>query len=418
MVVTAYLLTISSLLPVFGRCADLIGRKKVYGFGFLVFTIGSAMCGFAPNLWFLIAARVLQAIGASMLMSNGFAIITAIFPIHERGRALGLSGTIVALGSMTGPALGGMIIGIAGWRSIFYINVPIGILGYVYSLLILPVDQPSKDKEKFDFAGAALFCVGMVSLLFAINNGSDLGWTSLPVISGIVIGIIMLIVFIFVEKKINFPMIDLSLFKIRPFLIGNIAGGLSFIAMFANNMLLPFYLQQVLHYEPAHVGLLLMAFPMAMAVVAPISGYLSDKFGPEFLTTGGLGAMAIGLFYFTTLKADAKFYQVIIGAMIMGLGSGMFQSPNNSSVMSSVPSQKVGISGAINSLVRNVGMVMGIAFSVTLFEALGGVSSPSAEQTGSFMSAYHVVMLCAMAVALVGMFISFSRKNYISNKNS
>ncbi|MEN6328173.1 MAG: MFS transporter, partial [Syntrophomonas sp.] len=173
--VTAYLLTISSLLPVFGRTADLLGRRKVYSLGFLIFTLGSILCGSAQNIWFLVGTRVLQAVGASMLMANSAAIITAIFPFQERGKALGLTGTVVALGSMTGPALGGILIGLTGWRSIFYINLPIGIIGYMAALSILPKDEPRKEKEKFDFIGASLFSAGMISVLFAINNGEDWG---------------------------------------------------------------------------------------------------------------------------------------------------------------------------------------------------------------------------------------------------
>jgi EmrB/QacA subfamily drug resistance transporter len=337
--VTAYLLTISSLLPVFGRTADLLGRRKVYSLGFLIFTLGSILCGSAQNIWFLVGTRVLQAVGASMLMANSAAIITAIFPFQERGKALGLTGTVVALGSMTGPALGGILIGLTGWRSIFYINLPIGIIGYMAALSILPKDEPRKEKEKFDFIGASLFSAGMISVLFAINNGEDWGWSSLPVLFGLILGVTLLVLFVINERKVKHPMIELSLFKNRPFVIGNVSGGLSFVAMFANNMLLPFYLQQVLNYSPSKVGLVMTAFPIMMAIAAPISGNASDKYGPLILTTGGLSITALGLFYYSTLSPTANFYQVIVGPLLMGLGSGMFQSPNNSSVMSSVPPQ-------------------------------------------------------------------------------
>lgn len=416
-VVTAYLLTISSLLPVFGRTADLFGRKKVYSLGFLIFTLGSVLCGLAQNIWFLVGTRVLQAVGASMLMSNSAAIITAIFPARERGKALGLTGTVVALGSLTGPALGGILIGLASWRSIFYINLPIGIIGYVAALLILPMDEPRKSQESFDFAGAFLFAVGMISLLFGVNNGEDWGWSSLSIQLSLVIGVALLALFVVTERKVQHPMIDLSLFRNRPFVIGNLSGWLSFVAMFANNMLLPFYLQQILKYSPSQVGLLMIVFPITMAIVAPISGNASDKFGPMVLTTGGLVITALGLFYYSTLSATAHFYQVIPGSLLTGLGAGLFQSPNNSSVMSSVPPQKLGIAGGINSLVRNLGMVTGIAFSVSLFEAWGGVSKPGPDQTAVFMSAYHSVMLVAMAIALVAAVISLNRKSYAEAEN-
>ncbi len=411
-VVTAYLLTISALLPLFGRVADIIGRKKIFSLGFLIFTLGSVLCGFSQNIWFLVGARVLQAIGASMLMANSAAIIISIFPPRERGKALGLTGTVVALGALTGPALGGLLIGLTGWRAIFFINLPIGIFGYVVARLTLPVDLPKKEHESFDFTGAITFTAGMISLLLGINNGESWGWFSLPVILSLILGLILLSIFIITERKVQHPMIDLTLFRNRPFLIGNISGWMSFVAMFTNTLLLPFYLQQILNYSPSKVGLLMTAFPITMAIIAPLSGHASDKFGPVALTTGGLTISALGLFYYSTLSSTSNLYQVILGAMITGLGSGMFQSPNNSSVMSSVPSQKLGIAGGINSLVRNLGMVIGIAFSISLFEALGGVSKPRADQTAVFMSAYHTVMLIAAAIALSGAIISLNRKSY------
>lgn len=410
--VTAYLLTISSLLPVFGKTADLLGRRKVYSLGFLIFTLGSALCGSAQNIWFLVGTRVLQAVGAAMLMANSAAITTDIFPPHERGRALGLTGTVVALGSMTGPALGGILIGLIGWRSIFYINLPIGIIGYLAAFSILPADKPKKDDEKFDFIGASLFAAGMVSVLFAINNGEEWGWSSPPVILVLVLGMAILWLFVVNEKKVEHPMIELSLFHNRPFVIGNLSGGLSFVAMFANNMLLPFYLQHILNYSPSRVGLVMTAFPIMMAVVAPLSGNASDKYGPLVLTTGGLSIIAAGLFYYSTLTPTAGFYRVIIGPLLIGLGSGMFQSPNNSSVMSSVPRQKLGLAGGINSLVRNVGMITGIALSVSLFEAWGGVTRPRPDQIPTFMTAYHYVMLVAAAIAILAVAISLNRKGY------
>lgn len=416
--VTAYLLAITSLLPVFGRLADMLGRKKIYVLGFVIFTLGSALCGFSPGIWFLVGTRVLQAIGAAMLMANGAAIIISIFPFQERGRALGLTGTVVALGSMSGPALGGLLIGLAGWRSIFYINLPIGILGYLVAQSILPDDKPHKERESFDNVGAFLFAAGMISLLMAINSGSDRGWSSPSILFGLFSGLALLTLFIFNERRVSHPMIELSLFRNRPFVIGNLCGWLSFVAMFANTMLLPFYLQQILNYSPSQVGLLMTAFPIAMAITAPISGHASDKYGPLFLTSGGLVLTALGLFYFSTLTTTANVYQVIPGSLLMGMGSGLFQSPNNSSVLSSVPPPQLGLAGGINSLVRNLGMIIGIALSVSLFEAWGGVTRPKVDQIPIFMHAFHSVMLVGMGIALLGAVISLNRRSYAPAEGS
>lgn len=417
-VVTAYLLTISSLLPVFGRIADLLGRRRVFSFGFLVFTFGSILCGLAPNIWVLIGMRILQAIGASMLMANSAALIIANFPPKERGRALGLTGTVVALGSLTGPALGGILVGLLDWRSIFYINLPIGILGYLAARIILPQDQSPQNKETFDYVGAFFFTTGIISLMFAISNGQSWGWNSFPILVGLVLGTLFLGLFFHTEMRVENPMIDLSMFRIRPFFIGNITGLLSFVAMFANVMLMPFYLQHVLNYSPAQVGLLMTFFPLTMAIIAPLSGHASDRIGPVILTTSGLLVTALGFFYLSTLTTTSLFWQIVPGPLLMGLGAGLFQSPNNSSVMSSVPPNKLGVAGGISALVRNVGMVVGIAYSVSLFQnretsLLAGVNNPTQlQQVTAFVGAYQIVMLASMSIALIAALISLNRKGY------
>ena len=415
-VATAYLLTISSLLPVFGRLADMLGRKKIYTLGFLIFTLGSVLCGAANNIWLLIMMRVLQAIGSSMMMANALAIITAAFSSRERGRALGLIGTVVALGSMAGPVLGGLLVSLVSWRAIFFVNIPIGIMGFLASQIILPADHPQGAEETFDYAGAFFFTSGMLSLLFAVSEGSDWGWDSAVILSGLLSGVILLVFFFITETRVKHALIDFSLFKIKPFLLGNISGFSLFTAIFAYVIIMPFYLQQILHYSPAQVGLLMSAFPLTTALAAPLSGTISDKIGPVILTTGGLIIVSAGLFYLTTVTAPATAWQIIPGPILMGLGSGMFQAPNNSSVMNSVPQHKLGIAGGINALVRNVGMVIGIVFAVSLFENrqaafLNSLTHPTSTQlTSAFISSFHMVMRVAAAIALIGSLISLSRK--------
>ncbi|MFZ3102632.1 MAG: MFS transporter [Desulfitobacteriaceae bacterium] len=425
LVVTAYLLTISSLLPIFGRVADLLGRKRVYSLGFIMFTLGSMLCGLAYNIWFLVAMRIFQAIGASMIMANSAAIITAIFPPKERGRALGLTGTVVALGSLAGPAVGGILVGFTSWRAIFYINLPIGIFGYIAAQIILPADTPPKVKPTFDFTGATLFTLGLISLLFAVSYGQAWGWQSTPILLGMLLGILLLGLFFYTEFRVKDPLIDLSLFRNQPFLVGNLAGLLSFVALFSNVILMPFYLQHILLYTPTQVGLLMTAFPLTMAIVAPISGYISDRIGAAVLSTGGLLVTAVGLFYLSILTSTSTTLQIIPGPILMGLGAGLFNSPNNSSVMSSVHPSKLGVAGGINALVRNVGMVIGIALSVSLFENrqasfLSTINNPSANmKVQAFMSAYHTVLLVAMGIALVAALISLNRKGYaLAEKSS
>lgn len=423
-VVTAYLLTITSLLPVFGRVADLIGRKKIYSLGFIIFTLGSLLCGLTENIWVLISMRIFQAIGAAMLMSNSSAIITATFPPQERGRALGLTGTVVALGNLSGPALGGLLIGFTSWRSIFWINIPIGILGFLAAQIVLPEDKPQHGEETFDILGAIFFTSGMISLLFAINNGQDWGWSSPAIFFGLFLGILLLGLFFHWETRVTHPMIDLSLFRNRPFLMGNLSGFLSFTAMFTNTMLMPFYLQHILNYSPLQVGLMMAIMPIVMIFVAPMSGHASDRIGPVALTTSGLFLTALGLFYLTSVNATSTALQILPGPFLIGLGSSLFQSPNNSSVMSSVPQPKLGLAGGINALVRNLGMVVGVALSVTLFEnrqaaALRGIENVTlSQETSAFLGAYHTVLFVGATLALIGAIISLNRKGYALAKTN
>lgn len=417
-VVSAYLLTISSLLPLFGKVGDMYGRRRVYLFGMALFALGSFFCGMSNTIWSLVIARVIQAVGASMLMSNAPAIVSTTFPGKERGRALGMNGTVVALGSLTGPSLGGILVGTLNWQSIFYINIPIAILAVLFGYVILQTDEQQTVKP-FDYMGAGVFALAMTSLLLVVSHGQEWGWDSPTVFSISLVAFVGFSIFFYHETHIEHPMIELALFNNWTLLSGNIAGMLSFIAMFSNNILLPFYLHTILSLAPTQIGLAITPFPLLMAVTAPVSGYLSEKVNPAILTTSGLSLTMCGLLYMSTLDANSTIWHVIISQAVMGIGSGMFQSPNNNSVLSSVPKSKVGLVSGINALVRNIGMVSGVAISVSVFEnhkhqILSSIVEPSrAEQIAAFLSAYHTSIIVAACFAGVGAMISFNRRGYL-----
>jgi EmrB/QacA subfamily drug resistance transporter len=421
-VVTAYLLVISSLLPLFGKIGDLYGRRRIYLLGFVIFTIGSLLCSLSSSIWFLVASRVLQAIGASMLMSNSPAIVSVTFPGKERGRVLGMNGTVVALASMAGPSLGGILVGLFNWQWIFYINLPIGIFAYLLGYYILPVEE-KHSSGTFDFKGAALFAIGMTGLLVVLSEGQEWGWGSLGVFIITIVSVVILSIFVWHEGRVSHPMIDLTLFKRWPFLAGNVSGLLSFMAMFTNNMLMPFYLHSVLLLTPTQIGLAITPFPLLMAFAAPVSGYLSEKVSPVILTSGGLGILMSGLLYLSTLNVQSTVWQVVIGQGIMGIGNGMFQSPNNNSVLSSVPASKVGLASGISALMRNVGMVSGTAVAVSVFESkrqqeLANIAIVSNDAyINAFLSAYHVALVIGACFAGVGLLISLSRKGHVYVKD-
>ncbi len=407
--VTAYLLTISSMLLAFGRLADIIGKNRVYAVGFLGFALGSALCGLAGNVQQLVIFRVIQAVGAAMMMANAMGLVTSCFPPRERGRALGSMGTVVALGSLTGPSLGGFLVSSLGWRAIFYINIPIAIMGFIAALFILPRDRDILQKQKFDYFGALLFGGGITCFLLGLSEGQEFGWMSQRVLILLAASIILLGVFFITELRITQPMIDLSLFRNRLFLAGNVAGLLSFVAMFFTTYLLPFYMAEMLELKAYQMGLVMTAFPAAMALTAPFSGWLSDKTGPLLLTTGGLSINAIGLFLLADVSADMSPHSLVWKMALMGLGTGMFQSPNNSSVMGTVPSPKLGVAGGVVATVRNVGMVIGVALSVAIFKArFEFLQSVTTWQT-AYVEALGLVFKAAAVIALCGAAVSFVR---------
>ena len=416
-VVSAYLLVITILLPLFGKIGDMYGRRIIFLLGFIVFTLGSLLCSISSTICFLVVGRIVQAMGASMLMANSPAIVSITFPGKERGRALGMIGTVVALASMVGPSLGGLLVGVFSWQSIFYINLPIGVFACLLGYFILPIEEKSQ-QGAFDAQGAVLFAVGMTGFLFVLIKGQEWGWGSYIVNTISIITIVLLGRFVWHEARVEHPMIDLSLFKCWPFLAGNLSGLLSFMAMFSSNMLLPFYLHTILFLSPTEIGLAITPFPLLMAVAAPISGYLSERVSPVVLTSTGLSIMMIGLLYLSTLNAHSVIWQVVIGQAIMGLGTGIFQSPNNNSVLSSVPAKKVGLASGISALMRNVGMVSGIAVAVSVFDnklqqELAGVVLPDqATYIGAFLSAYHTALVIGACFAGIGVIISLSRKGH------
>ncbi len=364
-VVTSYLIIISASILMFGRLGDIKGKTKVFKFGIILFTFGSLLCGISNSLVILVASRVIQAIGAAASMATSQGIVTHVFPSNERGRALGLTGTFVALGSMVGPPLGGFIITVLSWKYIFLINVPIGILSFTLGMKTLPKEM-NKLNEKLDFKGTLLFAASIVLIFGSLTQGQNDGYNNPMIITGFVLAIVSMIAFLIVEKKISMPLLDLEIFKNKLFSLSIFCGFVTFIAIGSSNIIQPFYLQDVKKLSPGTTGLIMMVYPIVLSVVAPVSGYISDKIGSEFLTFIGLVISSTGLLLMSTLTQNSYLWMLIIFVGAMALGNGLFQSPNNSLIMSTVPKHKLGIAGSVNALVRNLGMVLGVSLSTTL----------------------------------------------------
>ncbi|HEX9027439.1 MAG TPA: MFS transporter [Clostridium sp.] len=423
LVAISYLIVIAGTVLIFGRLGDMLGKAKMFKFGMGLFTFGSLLCGITNSFPVLIMARIVQAIGAAGTMANNQGIITEIFPPNERGKALGFLGTSVALGSLVGPGLGGLIVGAASWEFIFLINVPIGIIGLFYAIKLLPKGQKTV-QGKMDVIGAILFMFTIVPLFVALSEGLNRGFTDPIILLGFAASIISFIAFILVEKKRENPLLQLQIFSNKLFSLSIFCGFITFVAIFCNNIILPFYLQDVMNYTPQHTGVILMVYPLILAVAAPISGDLSDKIGSEVLTFIGLMLISLGLILMSILNVDSTVLTMIIFIAIMSIGMGLFQSPNNSLIMSTVPRDKLGIAGSVNALVRNLGMVCGIALATTLLYSMMSykigyrVTDFVVGRNDAFIYGMRTVYIAAGIVSFVGAILTLLRLTRKKTKES
>ena len=413
-IVTSYLITVCAIILPFGKIGDTKGKTKVFKIGIVIFTIGSLMCGLATDINFLVFARVVQAIGAAGTMATNQGIITESFPASERGRALGMIGTFVALGTMVGPSLGGIIVSALKWNYIFLINIPIGLITFFVSLKTLP-KEASKENVPLDYKGTILFTLTIILLFGSIMLGQQYSYTNIYIILALLISVVLFLFFVKFEMEQENPLLDVSIFKNKLFTVSIICGFTSFIAISGTNIILPFYLQDAMKLSPGVTGLLMTVSPIVLGILAPISGYLSDKFESEKITFMGLTVMTIGLLFMSTLKVDSPIWVVALFLATTSAGSAMFQSPNNSLIMSTVEKDKLGIAGSINSLVRNLGMISGIALSTTLlyssmsnnigYKVLGYVEGRS----DIFIYGMKIVYIVVTIICLVGTILTLMR---------
>ncbi len=365
-VVTAYTLVIICLILVFGKLGDTIGKDKVFKTGILGFLIGTLICFCSQNYVMLIVGRVVEGVGSAMTMANSQGLIVQVFPAHERGKALGLSGSTVALGTMVGPSIGGFIVSLLDWNYIFAMNLPFALLSFVLCCKYLPKFDDAEKDRRIDLGGALLFMVmilcvyGGVKLLQA---GSAYYLYCLLILA---VGTVFGFLFIRWEKQSDHPMLNLDMFRNKLFTVSVFCAMLMFFSIAGHNFIQPFYLQKVQLLDAAHTGLLMMVYSVTMFVVAPFSGQLSDKIGSEFLCFVGLCVVSAALLILSTLGVDSSLVVFIVGSMLLSLGNAMFQSPNTSLIMSTVAKNQTGVAGSINGLARNLGSVFGISLSTVL----------------------------------------------------
>ncbi|NTW03188.1 MAG: MFS transporter [Oscillochloris sp.] len=414
-VVLSYLLTLTCLLLLMGRMGDMFGKRRIYVAGFVIFTLASALCGLAPSIGTLIGFRVLQAIGAAMIQSAGPALLVTAFPPNERGTALGLTGSFVALGILIGPALGGILLRYVGWESIFYVNVPVGIVGIWLTLRYLVSDTKTTNGQSFDVGGTLLMMVSIFGLLMALTEGPSWGWIDNRVL--LLLGLFAVAGTGFVVWELHFPhpMINLHIFHSAAFSLNLLAGFILFVGMAFNLLLTPLFLQLVYRFELQQAGFFLMALPLTLSLTAPISGRLSDRIGPRFLTISGLVCVAIGMIGISFTQISTPVIQLLDFLMVTGAGIGMFQSPNNSTVFGSAPPEALGVTSGLLAVMRTLGQTAGIAIAGAIWAsqviALNGAAitpitaAPPEILAGGFSIAMRVaagLALLAILPSLVG----------------
>lgn len=370
-VVIVYLVVIAALLLSIGRLTDMTGRKNAWAAGIAIFTIGSALSGAAPSLGFLIAARAFQSIGGAFLFALGPAMLTAAFPAQERGKVLGMNALVVALGISAGPTIGGLITESLTWRWIFYVNLPLGIIGFLATLRWFR-DTTPRAAGAFDPWGALALTVGLASLTLGFSFGQEWGWTSAKLIASLVIGVAALVALVFIERAVPSPIIPLSMLRNRVFTSANISLILSFLALFAVGFMMPFYLEQLRNFDVLQAGLLMTPFPLVIAIVAPFSGRLADRFGTRWLAAIGLFIACVGLFLLSQINAHTSVPDLIWRLAFTGLGQALFQSPNNSALMGSAPRDRQGVASGFLATGRVVGQSLSVALAGAVFASLGG----------------------------------------------
>jgi len=420
-VLLGYQLVSGTLLVNLGRLSDMYGRVRLYTLGFAIFTGASALCSLAQTGEQLIVWRLLQGVGSAFLFSNSGAMITDAFPANERGKALGINQVSIVIGSLLGLVLGGVLTTVAGWQSIFYVNIPIGVFATLWSRYRLKELATIKKGQKIDLAGNLTFAIGLAAVIIAITLDSVSAISLDDTLLLLGVGVLLIIAFVFIELRAEQPMLDLSLFRNRLFSAGTVASFLNSMARGAVTLVLTFYLQgPSMQFDPLAAGVFLIPMSVAIALSGPLSGILSDHFGPRPFATSGLVVSMLGFLFISTIGRTSTFWQLAAPLTLIGVGIGMFQSPNRASVMSSVPAEQRGIASgtSVTVFIAAASLSVSIAFFVltrsvpiadlqTIF--IGGVAESTAPWVDSFVGSIHTVYYLSTIFMLLAVLPSLLR---------
>src|SRR5213592_1623318 len=360
-VVVGYALSFATFMLTGGKLADLYGRRAIFIVGLAIFTGASLACGMAPSAGFLIGARVVQGMGAALMNPATLSIITATFPPRQRGMAIGIWAGVSALALAIGPLLGGVITQHISWNWIFYVNVPIGILAVVASIVVVPESKDSSREQRLDLPGLLTSGIGLLALVYALIEAHSFGWTSARILSLFVIAAAALAAFVYVEMHQRLPMLDLTLFRNGTFTGANIVAILVTLAMFGIFVFFPIYMQTFLHWSPIQSGAALLPWTILIVIFAPIAGKLSDRVGSRWLIAGGMTTVALCCLELSTVTVNSGFWQMLPGFILGGLGMAFVMTPMSAAVMGAAPVDKAGVASGVLNTFRQVGVALGIA---------------------------------------------------------
>jgi len=404
-VATSYLLAAAMFLVPFGRLADIYGRKKFFTYGMIIYAISSLLCAISFSTIILIIFRVLQGIGSAMIFGTSVAILTSVFPIGERGKALGINVAAVYIGLSVGPFLGGILTEHLGWRSIFYINVPLSLIALVPVLWKLKAEWAEAKGEKFDLSGSIVYSLALVAIMY--------GLSLLPAMLGIwliIVGILGISAFIWLEMRAKSPVLNISLFKDNTvFRFSNLAALSNYSATFAVSFLLSLYLQYIKGFSPLYAGAILVSQPVVMATISPVAGRLSDRIEPRIVASVGMALTTIGLALLTLLNRDTGMIFILVSLVILGLGFALFSSPNTNAIMSSVEKKFYGVASGTVGTMRLIGQMLSMGIAMLLFAVYIGRVQITPEYYSPFVESVKTAFLIFAILCFGGIFASLAR---------
>ncbi len=406
-IVTAYALTFASFMLTGGKLADLIGRRRIFVIGLVIFTASSFVCGIAPTSGWLIGARAVQGIGAALMNPATLSIITATFPPRQRGLAIGIWAGVSAMALAIGPLVGGLLTEHVNWNWVFYINVPIGLVGIVASYLFIDESRDTSHEQRLDLPGLLTSGFGLFALTYALIEANNYGWTSARILAAFALAAVLLVAFVLLELRQRLPMLELHLFRNGTFTGANVAMLLVGLAMFGVFFYVSLFMQQVLLFSPVEAGATFLPMTVLVILVAPQAGRLSDKWGSRWLVGAGLALVAGSLLWYAELGPGSTFWDILPGLVLGGFGMSMTMTPTTAAAMGSVSAEKAGVGSAVLNSMRQVGGSLGIAImGAVVAHVMAGRLAEGRSRPEAFVAGFHDALHLAAAFAALGAVIA------------